>query len=232
MYLYVSYTGIYSFIPLLFLLSLSQCIFHYEYILFKNISQSLSYSVLQQIAYFKDGYKHMPHAKRELFPAYLVFELRVRVLWTWKQRLFKSSATRRSYLHISLSDENVISTQSHIYNLSFTTYGYKQNILIYLSITICSLQSRRIHATIHHDYAQTFAPILQLHETYYIRGYDLCRGLLTSARENFYCDIIFQPTTTLHQCPSSTIPKFLFLPTDYSTIKSIGGYDTFVAGKS
>lgn len=55
MYLSVSYTGIYSFIPLLFLLSLSQYIFHYEYILFKNISKSLSYSVLQQIAYFKDG---------------------------------------------------------------------------------------------------------------------------------------------------------------------------------
>lgn len=133
MYLSVSYTGIYSFIPLLFLLSLSQYIFHYEYILFKNISKSLSYSVLQQIAYFKDGYKHMPHAKRELFPAYLVFELKVRVLWTWKQRLFKSSATRRSYLHISLSDENVISTQSHIWLQSIIHKLWLQTKHPYLS---------------------------------------------------------------------------------------------------
>lgn len=94
------------------------------------------------------------------------------------------------------------------------------------------LQGQRIHATIHPDDVHTFAPILQLHETYYIRYYNLCCSLLTSTEEDFYYDIVFKPTTSLHQCPSSTIPNFLFLPTNFSIIKSVVGCDTFVVGKS
>lgn len=101
-----------------------------------------------------------------------------------------------------------------------------------MSIIIHSCQGQRIHASIHHDDVQKFSPLLHLHETYYIRGYDLCRSIFIPTDKAFHYDLLFQSTTTLHQCPSSTIPMFSFLPTDFSVIKSLLGYDTYVIGKS
>lgn len=178
------------------------------------------------------GFKHVSHARRELFPDDLFLEIKVRVLWIWKQRLFKSSATKMSCLHMYLSNENVKFSPIHSFTMYKSQPILQTNFTINVSLAIYSLQGRRIHAAIHYDNIHLFAPKLQLHETYYIRDYDMTCSLLISTGDDFYYDIIFQPTTTLHPCPSSVIPNFLFSPTEFSTIKSIDGYDTFVTGKS
>lgn len=55
---------------------------------------------------------------------------------------------------------------------------------------------------------------------------------LKATKGDFYYDILFQSTTTVHYCPTSIFPKFGILNTAFRTIKSVLGYDNYVVGKS
>lgn len=103
--------------------------------------------------------------------------------------------------------------------------------MISISFYITTCQGHHMHASIHHDDIETFAPILQLHETFYIPGYDLCRSLLKSNGDDFYYDILFQSSTTVHQCPSSINLTVEFSSTEFRIIKYLLGDDNYVLGK-
>lgn len=63
------------------------------------------YILLMQTSLLK--MKQSTHVRRELFPNYSTFEIKVRVLWIWRQRIFNKIPTERRCLHMYLCDDNV-----------------------------------------------------------------------------------------------------------------------------
>lgn len=125
----------------------------------------------------------------------------------------------------------VICIHTYFYNIHFRIPRYFKAPFNSVYFSISTYQGHRLHATIHHDDIHLFSKLLKLHETYYIRDYDLCRSILDSTEGDFYYDILFQSTTSLHHCPPSLVPIYRFVNNNFTAIKSLMGCDTYVVGK-
>lgn len=167
------------------------------------------------------GTNQHSHAKREL--CFVDLEAARLQQWSNEKKMFTCLSLWRKckiYVFKNLTTIYILHLQTH-----FNTYDF--NFILYYNMPGTSYA--RIYSP---WWYWDICPNSTITWTFYIRGYDLCRSLLKSNGDDSYYDILFQSSTTVHQCPSSINLTVAFSSTEFRIIQYLLGDDNYVLGNN